>query len=77
VIAFTVIGGLPEFNTTMFPTMSGIADPHFPLPLGLDGTPKEETTGAPFGLSFFGFFFSRLPLCSRFAITTSFASVFV
>jgi len=25
VIAFTVIGGLPEFNTTMFPTMSGIA----------------------------------------------------
>ena len=71
VIAFTVIRGLPEFNTTMFPTMSGIADPHFPLPLGLDGTPKEETTGAPFGFSFSGFFFSRLLFCSRLAIARS------
>jgi hypothetical protein len=77
VIAFTVIGGLHEFNTTMFPTMSGIADSHFPLPLGLDGTPKEETTGAPFGLSFFGFFFSRLLFCSRLAMTASLAAALV
>jgi hypothetical protein len=34
VIAFTVIGGLPEFNRTMLPTMSGIA-PSFPLAAAL------------------------------------------
>jgi hypothetical protein len=51
--------------------------PHFPLLLGLGGAPKEETTGAPFGFSFLGFRFSRLPFCSRFAITASFAFAFV
>lgn len=32
---------------------------------------KEEAGGAGFALSFFGFFFSRLPLCSRLAMANS------
>jgi hypothetical protein len=39
------------------------------LLFGLDCVPNEETTGAPFVLSFLGFLFSRLLLCSRCAIT--------
>ena len=37
----------------------------------MDGAAKEEVTGTPFGFSFLGFRFSRLPFCSRFAITAS------
>jgi hypothetical protein len=47
---------------------------HLPLPLCLfDGAPKAAA-GAPFGFSFFGFLFSRLPFCSRFAIALSFTA---
>ena len=48
---------------------------HFPLPPGLlSWAPKEETAGTSFGFSFFGFRFSRLPFCSRFAIALSFTA---
>jgi len=50
---------------------------YFPLPPGLlDCAAKEDITGTPFGFSFLGFRFSRLPFCSRLAIATSLVSAF-
>ena len=46
---------------------------YFALLLGLiDCAANGETAGASFGFSFLGFRFSRLLLCSRFAMTLSF-----
>jgi hypothetical protein len=49
---------------------------HFALLCGLLDCPNEEVTGPAFGFSFLGFLFSRLLLCSRFAIGLSFARLF-
>jgi hypothetical protein len=55
------------------PAHSAHVSLHFFLPAGkLDWAPKVEITGPAFGFSFLGFRFSRLLLCSRFAIALSF-----
>jgi hypothetical protein len=72
VIAFTVIGGLPEFNTTMLPTMSGMARPHFLFLAGLASRlRRRETSSATSPRNRRASASRRWALCSIFFISAS------